>query len=63
LTPLVSCSQLPIQRNKKVNTNDRIEKCVLRLVESSGVSAKDAGETCTSIFRQQRVIDRMENRR
>lgn len=52
LVALSSCTQAPISRTRYSNSNDRIEKCVLRLVEKSGVTAKDAGKTCTRIFRR-----------
>ena len=52
LVALVSCTQAPITRNRASTSNDRIEKCVIRLVENSGVTAKQAGETCIGIFRR-----------
>jgi hypothetical protein len=57
LTLLGSCA-LPKHRfNKKVPVVkrtyiDRMESCVFKLIEDNGINAKDARETCVSIYRR-----------
>jgi len=47
-----SCSGFPTKRGNNYSSIDRIERCVLRLVEKNGISATEAEKVCTNIFRR-----------
>jgi len=49
---LTSCSTIPYTRTVGRSNSDRIEQCVYRLIEKSGIDAKTAQESCSKIFRR-----------
>lgn len=60
LVLLGSCALPKVRFNKGYQSKqqikrtyiDRMESCVFRMIEDNGVNAKDARETCVSIYRR-----------
>lgn len=48
---ITSCADYPVKRGKNYTAIDRTERCMLRLVEKNGISATEAKEVCSDIFR------------
>ena len=51
---MVSCSGYPVKRYAGTTT-EKIEKCMYRLVERNGVTAKEAQEVCEATFRHREL--------
>lgn len=61
MVSLTSCSLEPIKRNQNNTAIDKIEACVLRLIEKNGVNPTEAEQVCSRIFRK--FIEPTQSRR